>query len=90
MRTEHTACEPTQVDADELYAEIERYLAAVETFRSEGCEPAWADDEALAASWRLEWPRGRPERRRLRALLRRDGRLTFSRPRSKVRLERIR
>lgn len=56
MRTEHTAYELMQVDADELYAEIERYLAAVETFRAEGCQPAWADDEALAGSWRLEWP----------------------------------
>ena len=56
MSTEPTACEPTQVDTDELVAEIERYLAAVETFRAEGCEPAWADDEALTGSWRLEWP----------------------------------
>ena len=40
MSTEPTACEPTQVDTDELVAEIERYLAAVETFRAEGCEPA--------------------------------------------------
>jgi len=56
MRMEHTTSELSQVDAAELYAEIERYLAAVETFRAEGCGPAWADDEALAGSWRLEWP----------------------------------
>jgi hypothetical protein len=56
MRTEPTAYEPTEIDAVELLAEIERHLAAVETFRAEGCEPAWADDEALTGSWRLEWP----------------------------------
>ena len=55
MSTEPTACEPTQVDTDELVAEIERYLAAVETFRAEGCEPTWAAVEALSGSWRLEW-----------------------------------
>ena len=56
MRTEHTASELSQVAADELLTEIERYLAAVEIFRAEGCQPAWANDEALVASWRLEWP----------------------------------
>src|SRR3972149_6212186 len=55
MSTETTAYEATQVDADELVAEIERYLAAVETFRAEGCEPTWAAVEALSGSWRLEW-----------------------------------
>ena len=60
MRTEHTASELSQVDADELLAEIERYLAAVATFRAEGCEPSWADDEALAGCWRLEWPAAAP------------------------------
>ena len=55
MSTETTAYEATQVDADELVDEIERYLAAVETFRAEGCEPTWAAVEALSGSWRLEW-----------------------------------
>jgi hypothetical protein len=28
-------------DREELIREIERYLAAVEAFRVEGCEPRW-------------------------------------------------
>jgi len=31
------------LEAAELMREIERYLAAVETFRREGCEPRWLD-----------------------------------------------
>jgi hypothetical protein len=30
------------LDIDELMREIERYLAAIEAFREEGCEPRWA------------------------------------------------
>jgi hypothetical protein len=30
-----------QIDVEELLREIERYLAAVEFFRAEGCEPCW-------------------------------------------------
>jgi hypothetical protein len=37
---------PSQLDLDELVREVERYLAAVEAFRAEGCEPVWATDEA--------------------------------------------
>lgn len=48
--------ESSQRDVDELALEIERYLGAVEVFRTEGCEPTWADDEVIADSWRLEWP----------------------------------
>lgn len=29
-------------DIEALWVEIERYLAAVETFRHQGCEPRWA------------------------------------------------
>jgi hypothetical protein len=32
-----------------LTSEIERYLAAVDVFRSEGCEPRWSSDEGLGA-----------------------------------------
>ena len=32
----------TSLELDELHAEIERYLAAVEVFRSEGCNPHWS------------------------------------------------
>jgi hypothetical protein len=28
-------------DREELIREIERYLAAVEAYRAEGCEPRW-------------------------------------------------
>ena len=36
------------LEAAELMREIERYLAAVETFRREGCEPRWLHhDNAL-------------------------------------------
>lgn len=35
-------------DAEQLCAEIARYLAVVEAFRAEGCEPAYVDDEPLA------------------------------------------
>ena len=31
-------------DVAALLGEIERYLAAVETFRREGCEPRWAPE----------------------------------------------
>jgi hypothetical protein len=34
---------------DELISEIERYLAAVAVFRSEGCEPRWSAEEGLPA-----------------------------------------
>jgi hypothetical protein len=33
-----------QVDADELMREIERYLQAVELFRTLGCAPEWRSD----------------------------------------------
>ena len=36
------------VRPDELLDEIERYLAAVALFRSEGCEPRWSSGESLA------------------------------------------
>jgi hypothetical protein len=39
-----TIAEPLHLD--ELIPEIERYLAAVELFRSEGCEPHWAREDA--------------------------------------------
>ena len=36
------------LEAAELMREIERYLAAVEVFRREGCEPLWlGTDDAL-------------------------------------------
>jgi hypothetical protein len=32
---------------DQLVTEIERYLEVVETFRVEGCEPSYEDNETL-------------------------------------------
>jgi hypothetical protein len=32
-----------QLDLDALFLEIDRYLAAVDTFRLEGREPVWRD-----------------------------------------------
>lgn len=44
--------EPWQIDGDELADEIGRYLAAVDVFQAEGCEPGWAhnDETALTAA----------------------------------------
>ena len=39
--------EPTVSDELELlFAEIARYLAAVDAFRAAGCEPAWEPERA--------------------------------------------
>jgi hypothetical protein len=42
---------PQQIEAtaDGLFVEIERYLAAVEGFRREGCEPRWRACEEVSA-----------------------------------------
>lgn len=32
---------PTRAELQQLLREARRYLAAVDAFRSEGCEPAW-------------------------------------------------
>ena len=37
-------------DRKELFGEITRYLAAVELFRAEHCEPTWRPE---SASWRM-------------------------------------
>ena len=37
-----------------LASEIERYLAAVDVFRSEGCEPRWSSEEGLPAETLLD------------------------------------
>ena len=39
---------------DELASEVGRYLAAVEVFRSEGCEPRWSSGECLPAEALLD------------------------------------
>jgi hypothetical protein len=41
-----TTQERSLSEVDELVLEVERYLAAVETFRAEGCEPVWVEAEA--------------------------------------------
>jgi len=33
--------ELTRTDVEALIAEVERYLAAIDTFRVAGCEPHW-------------------------------------------------
>jgi hypothetical protein len=38
-----------QEELEQLHREVERYLAAVETFRAEGCEPVWADEPSACA-----------------------------------------
>ena len=43
----------SQKDVAQLLREVARYLAAVETFRAEGCEPVWRYDEALCEQWPL-------------------------------------
>ena len=40
----------TTYDIEQLFAEIERYLAAVAAFRAAGHEPRWVD--AGEAAWR--------------------------------------
>jgi len=39
--------DPSQTDVKQLLLEVERYLVAVEAFRSEGCEPAWRTEALL-------------------------------------------
>jgi len=41
------AAQQKRTDVEALIAEVERYLAAVDTFRAAGCEP----------HWRFEYPR---------------------------------
>ncbi len=47
--------ELSRKDVAQLLLDVERYLAAVELFRAEGCGPAWRDDEGLAERWRIDW-----------------------------------
>ena len=42
-----TTTELSQRDVAQLLLEVERYLAAIEAFRSEGCEPAWQSEPPL-------------------------------------------
>jgi hypothetical protein len=35
---------PTESELAELLDEVERYLAVVDAFRSEGAEPTWAEE----------------------------------------------
>ena len=39
---------------DELISEVERYLDAVDVFRSEGCEPRWSGEEDLCTDALLD------------------------------------
>lgn len=39
----------TSADVNVLFAEIRRYLAAIETFRREGREPHWAPERPAPA-----------------------------------------
>ena len=40
----------------QLHFDVERYLAAVETFRLEGCEPVWAVEAEPAGRAELSAP----------------------------------
>ena len=42
--------EQTQIDPNELFLEITRYLAAVDLYRAERCEPTWLPESALSAA----------------------------------------
>jgi hypothetical protein len=42
--------EQTHIDTDELIIEIARYLAAVDLFRAERCEPTWLPESAPSAA----------------------------------------
>jgi hypothetical protein len=39
----------TETELAELFDEIERYLAVVDAFRSEGAEPTWAEETKTLA-----------------------------------------
>jgi hypothetical protein len=41
---------PTRLDLRLLLREAERYLAAVDTFRAEGCGPLWQSESGLAGA----------------------------------------
>jgi hypothetical protein len=52
-----------QVDARKLVEEIGRYLAAVDLFRSEDCEPSWRQEhrtDAIRLERFLSEPREHP------------------------------
>jgi hypothetical protein len=53
MNPTSTTEELSQRDVARLLREVERYLVAVETFRDEGCEPVWRDDEMFGEQWPL-------------------------------------
>jgi hypothetical protein len=38
--------EQLHIDSDELFLEIARYLAAVDVYRGENCEPTWLAESA--------------------------------------------
>jgi hypothetical protein len=42
--------EQIQIDMNELFLEIARYLAAVDLFRAERCEPTWLPESASSAA----------------------------------------
>ena len=42
-------------DIEELVREIEAYLAAVDLFRAEGLELAWAGENTVPSWWLAEW-----------------------------------
>jgi hypothetical protein len=57
-----------QIDAQSLIREVARYLAAVDAFRDELCEPTWLaeltpDRVTAAGCSRARKPRGRTSRR---------------------------
>ena len=42
--------EQTHIDPDELFGEIARYLAAVDLYRAEHCEPTWRPENRSSDS----------------------------------------
>ena len=47
---------PTRIDLQLLLGEARRYLAAVDAFRAEGCEPAWRTEREAVVGPALEAP----------------------------------
>ncbi len=52
--------ESWQIDGGEVVSEIERYLAVVDLFREEGCEPVWADEPDTALAMPVNEPANKP------------------------------
>jgi hypothetical protein len=53
--------QPAHIDHEELLVEITRYLAAVDLYRAENCEPTWRPESTVLRNVQ-NGPRARAER----------------------------